>query len=246
MSAAPTDTGTLRTERFENPCPFRMTVDQFRQLGRLRFFGDSRVELLDGEVIEKYPDDPTDPRPRPWRYTREQFYRMGELGFFTGRRVELVRGEVVVMSPVGEPHVTSVSLTADALKAAFGGRHYVRVQAPLSLGTIDPEPDVAVVRGGPRDYTSPPTVALLVVEVADTSLYYDTTTKAEEYATAGIPEYWVIDLANRVMRVYRDPVTLPTGLGATAYRTQLTLGPADRVGPLAAPHASVLVSDLLP
>lgn len=245
MSAAPLSATPL-PHRFENPCPFRMTVDQYRRLGALGFFGDRRTELLDGEVIEKYPDNPADPAPRLFRFTREQFYRMGELGFFDGRRVELVLGEIVVMSPVSEPHVTSVSLTTDALKAAFGGQHYVRVQAPLSLGRIDPEPDVAVVRGGPRDYTAPPTVAILVVEVADSSLHYDTTTKAEEYATAGIPEYWVIDLANRTLLVYRGPLALPSGLGATAYRTHLVLGPADRVSPLAAPHASILVGDLLP
>jgi Uma2 family endonuclease len=215
-------------------------------MGSLGFFDGCRVELLDGEVIEKYPDDPIDPGPRPFRFSREQYYRLGELGVFDGRRVELVRGEIVLMSPINEPHMAGVTLTTDALKTAFGPGHYVRVQGPLNLGTIDPEPDVAVVPGSPRDYAVTPTTALLVVEVADTSFHYDTTTKAEEYATAGIIEYWVLDLVNRQLLVYRDPVPLPAGLGATAYRTRLTFGPTDWVAPLAAPNGPVQVADLLP
>ncbi len=74
----------------------------------------------------------------------------------------------------------------------------------------------------------------------------DTTTKAELYATAGVPDYWVIDLENRQLLIYRDPVALPAGLGATAYRTHLAFGPNDSVSPLAAPTASVKVADLLP
>jgi Uma2 family endonuclease len=230
--------------RFDNPCPFRFTREQYYRLGELGFFTGHRVELLDGEVIEQYPDDPTDPGPRPFRFSREQYYRLGELGIFDGRRVELIRGEIAVMSPINEPHVTGVSLTTDAIRAAFGPGYYIRVQAPLNLGTIDPEPDVAVVPGGPRDYTAPPTTALLVVEVSDTTLYYDTTTKAEEYATAGITDYWVLDVTNHRLLVFRDPV--PVAAGGVAYRTHRVLGPGDAVSPLAAPQATIRVADLLP
>ena len=193
------------SERFENPCPFQFTREQYHRLRELGFFGEQRMELLNGEIIEKYPDDPADKSPRPFRFTREQFFRMGELGFFEGRRVELVYGEVVSLPPVSERHVASVSLATDALKAAFGPTHYVRVQAPLNLGVIDPLPDVAVVPGGPRDYLITPAMALLVVEVTDTTPAHDTTTKAELYATAGVPEYWVIDLEHRQLIVFRDP-----------------------------------------
>jgi Uma2 family endonuclease len=103
-----------------------------------------------------------------------------------------------------------------------------------------------VVAGRFEDYTDHPTTALLIVEVADTTLFDDTTTKAEVYAEAGIQDYWVLDLNGKRLLVFRDPVPLPAGLGATAYRTQLAFGPADRVSPLAAPAGSVLVSDLLP
>lgn len=244
MSTGPNTIASPHESRFENPCPFQFTREQYYRMGELGFFNGCRVELMYGEVIEKYPDDPVDPSPRPFRFTREQYYRMGELGFFDRRHVELIRGEIVVMSPVKEPHVTCVSLATDVLKTAFGAAHYVRVQAPLNLGTTDPEPDLVVVPGRPRDYAAPPTTAVLVVEVADTSLRYDTTTKAEEYATAGVTDYWVVDLISRQLIVFRDPAPIPDG--GAAYRNKKVLNPTDSVSPLAAPNAAIRVADLLP
>jgi hypothetical protein len=111
----------------------------------------------------------------------------------------------------------------------------------------DPLPDLAIVQGSPRDYAGGhPTTAALVVEVSDTTLRIDLTEKAERYPTALIADYWVLDLTARQLRVLRNPKQLPKGLGATAYSTQLTFGPTDRLAPLAAPQSSVLVGDLLP
>jgi Uma2 family endonuclease len=89
---------------------------------------------------------------------------------------------------------------------------------------------------------------LLLVEVADTTLAYDTTTKTELYATANVPEYWVLDVVNCELHVFRDPqpLPLPTELAATAYRVHDVLGPNDTVSPLGAPNATIRVSDLLP
>lgn len=111
----------------------------------------------------------------------------------------------------------------------------------------DPGPDLAVVSGSRRDLADrQATSAVLIVEVADSSLDLDTTTKAELYATAGVPDYWVIDLASRKLLLFRDPVELPAGLGATAYRTRKPLLPDDDVSPLANPAAIVKVRELLP
>ena len=145
------------------------------------------------------------------------------------------------------PHANGVERTDAVIRAAFGTGWRFRIQLPLVLGQhTDPMPDIAVVVGTLTGDPPHPTAAALVVEVSDTTLAVDTTEKAELYATAGIADYWVLDLTNRRLLVFRDPVALPAGLGATAYKTQLTLNPADRVSPLAAPTASVLVSDLLP
>jgi Uma2 family endonuclease len=174
---------------------------------------------------------------------------MGRLGYFDGKRVELIFGEAVEMSPIGWPHAISVDLVAEALRAAFAQGHYVRVQQPFTAPGVkvgsEPQPDAAVIPGTPRNYTDHPTVAALIVEVADTTLANDTTTKAELYATAGIADYWVLDVDNRQLHVFRDPQHNAT-LGVTAYQTHRVLTPTDHVSPLAAPAASILVSDLLP
>jgi Uma2 family endonuclease len=188
--------------------------------------------------------------PRPFRFTRDQYYEMGRLGYFNGKRVELIYGEIIEMSPINWPHALGVKLVADALAAAFGGGYWVSSQQPFWIPNTTPaslpQPDAVVVPGSPRAYTDHPTVAALLVEVSEATLFYDTTTKAELYATAGVPEYWVLDVDNRQLHVFRDPAALPATLGATAYQTHLTLAPTDHVSPLAAPHASIPVSDLLP
>jgi Uma2 family endonuclease len=110
----------------------------------------------------------------------------------------------------------------------------------------DPFPDLAVMGGARTFSTTHPTTAELVIEVADTSLREDLSEKAERYATAGVADYWVLDIVNRQLHVLRNPQPLAKGLGATAYRDQTVLGPADRISPLAAPTGSILVGDLLP
>jgi Uma2 family endonuclease len=188
--------------------------------------------------------------PKPWRWTREQYYELDRQGFFDGKRVELIRGEIVEMSPINWPHALGVKLASDALARAFAAGHWVNAQHPISLsGTVpgsEPQPDVAVIPGSPRDYTNHPTRAALVVEIADSTLNYDTTTKAELYATAGVPEYWVLDVTGRQLIVFRDPQPLPAPLGAVAYQDRRTLSPGDGVSPLGAPSVTVAVADLLP
>jgi Uma2 family endonuclease len=187
---------------------------------------------------------------QPLRFTREQYYKLGELGLFDGKRVELIFGEVVEMSPVNWPHALAVALVTDAVAVAFATGFWLSIQQPFAVPGItpgsEPQPDVAVIPGAKRNYTDHPAVAALLVEVADTTLSKDTTTKAELYATANVADYWVLDVVNRELHVFRDPQPLPTGLGVVAYKTHLTLGPTDSLSPLAAPTAAVRVADLLP
>lgn len=185
--------------------------------------------------------------PRP-PITREQYYELGRQGYFAGRRVELIHGEIVEMSPQGWPHAVGKSKIADTLRVAFAGVGTVMEQTPHPTADSDPEPDVRVIPGRYEDYTDHPTTALLLVEVADTTLAYDLTTKAELYATAGVADYWVLDVLNRQLHVLRNPqpLPLPTELVATAYQTHDVLGPNDSVSPLAAPASTIRVGDLLP
>jgi Uma2 family endonuclease len=184
------------------------------------------------------------------RFTRDQYRTMAEHGFFDGRNVCLLRGEVIEMAAMKEPHVSGVSAVSHALRVAFGVGFHVRVQAPLDVQTAnDPEPDVVVVPGDFRTYRDSPTAppaadALIIVEVAHTTLDQDITTKAEVYATAGIADYWVVDVENNRLLVFRDPQ--PIAAGGVAYRTRLTRYAGDTITPLAAPNVPIPVADLLP
>jgi Uma2 family endonuclease len=184
----------------------------------------------------------------PYRWTITEYRRLGSLGLFDDVKVMLIDGEIFTMVMPNPPHDVALNLTFQYLLAACPAGHHVRNQQGIDIGTrTDPGPDLAIVPGSIRDYTTrTPTAAVMIVEVADTTLFKDTTTKAEWYATAKVPEYWVVDVDNRRLLVYRDPEPLPAGLGATAYRTHLTYGPNDTIAPLAAPNAAVKVADLLP
>ncbi|MBI5482735.1 MAG: Uma2 family endonuclease [Deltaproteobacteria bacterium] len=179
--------------------------------------------------------------PRRRRFTRAEYERMVDADVLgPDDRVELIEGEILVMSPEQSRHAAAIDVAAEALRHAFGPRATVRVQHPLALGPeSEPEPDLAVVSGSPRDYAdSHPTTALLVVEVADTSLATDRTTKALLYARAGIADYWIVNLPGRGLEVHRQPG--PDGYGAVE-----RLSPAGHVTPLGAPGATILVADLL-
>jgi Uma2 family endonuclease len=194
------------------------------------------------------PPAPTYPRPLIHRWTVTEFNRMGDMGWFEGKRAFLLDGVIMEQGPMDPLHANALGLVLFALQAAFGPGWWIRGQSPLNIDEHnDPLPDYAVVPGGPRDYAGVhPTTAALVVEVADTTLQTDLTEKAERYATANVADYWVLDLNARQLHVFRNPRPLHPGLGATAYRTHDVLGAADRVSPLAAPTASILVGDLLP
>jgi len=114
--------------------------------------------------------------------------------FQPGDRVELVGGQLVVREPQGSPHAVAVQLAEDALRVAFGPGWVVRVQMPVALDDeSEPEPDVAVVPGTARDYRhGHPTHAVLVVEVAESSLRRDREDKGGLYARAGIADYWIV------------------------------------------------------
>jgi hypothetical protein len=186
------------------------------------------------------------PQPGQKKWTRKQFQYLGDLGMFEGCRAMLIRGDIWEEGPMDPPHATGLSKVTRYLFRTFPDIPHVRVQMPIDCGAdTEPHPDLAVVPGGPDDYaTAHPTQAELVVEIADSSLQFDLTTKAELYATAGFREYWVLDVTGRVLHVLRDPG--PLAPGGVSYRDQRVLSLADSVSPLAAPSAIIPVADLLP
>lgn len=186
--------------------------------------------------------------PRRYRFTNDDFIEMSKAGLFADQRVILIDGEFIHTPPPIPPHDTALSLTDYALREMFRVGHYVRVQTgfPTDLES-NPMPDLAVVTGSPRDYAAAhPRVAILIVEVADTSLTMDTKTKPFLYAAAGVPEYWVIDVNTPELIVFRDPTPDAAAPYGFRYADRKVLAPADSVTPLAAPTATVRVADLLP
>jgi len=162
---------------------------------------------------------------RTKRWTRLEYERLVNLGGFQpGDRVELVGGQLV------------------------GPDWNVDQQLPVALDDeSEPEPDVSVVSGGPRDYlASHPTRPVLIVEVAEASLAFDREHKGSLYARAQVADYWIVNLVDRVLEVSREPVQAPAAAYGWQYGALLRLGPTDFIAPLASPHARIAVADLLP
>ncbi len=180
--------------------------------------------------------------PRAICWDRQVYYRLAEQGWFEGRRVQLIDGEIIEMSPQRHPHSAAIELVRRALESVFPGSWWIRDQLPLSLSmTSDPEPDLAVVPGSPRDYSDHPSAAHLVVEVADMTLAFDKSRKLRLYAAAGIPEYWIVDLTKRRVLVFRQP-----SIESQQYALKTICGEADSLTPLSAPQRSIRIADILP
>ena len=195
---------------------------------------------------------------RRWR--RAEYDRLVDLGMFVGERLELLDGVLVVREPQGSGHAAVVVHVGQVLSSAFGSGWHARLQAPLALSDdSEPEPDVAIVAGAALDYVNAhPGTAALIVEVADASLRLDRRFKAELYARARVPEYWIVNLVDRAIEVHREPVAVTDIAGDreresvhdavfdARYRSVLVVRPPDVLTPLAAPAARIPAADLLP
>jgi Uma2 family endonuclease len=176
------------------------------------------------------------------RWSRAEYERMAAAGVLEPDvRLELIDGEVLRMPPQSTRHFTAIRLAEQRLGAVFTAGHDVRSQGPLALdGHSEPEPDIAVVRGSPRDYAdNHPVAAVLILEIADSSLGFDRIAKKRLYARNGVPEYWILDLNGGALEVYRDPK-------GDDFLSKQTIGRDGGIAPLAAPDTLVAVADLLP
>lgn len=190
---------------------------------------------LDSEIDADSPD-----APRVHKWTKEEYYRLAELGFFEGKRTELIEGEIIEMPTMKSPHATAVSLTDEVLRELFAHDFAVRSQLPLDFGEDEVVPDIAIVKGKTRDYKEAhPKTAILVVEVADTTLWHDRNRKLKLYALHAVPEYWIVNIAARCLEVYRRPVE-------NGYKDFSVFEADELVSPLPKPDAQIRVADLLP
>jgi Uma2 family endonuclease len=144
------------------------------------------------------------------RFTRKEYHRMAEVGILgEDDRIELIRGEIVEMAPIGPRHSAFVDNLTRLLVRRLPDDAIVRVAGPVALADdTEPQPDLTVLRRRAVPYKEREAWAedaVLVIEVADSSLAYDRSTKRQLYAEAGIPEYWVVDGALEGIEVHRDP-----------------------------------------
>jgi len=200
---------------------------------------------MNAQLVEEVTHSP---QRRLW--SADEFERAGELGLFgPEERLELIEGEVISkVAPQLTPHTTAFSLTEASLRGLIPTTYYLRTQSPLNLGPNSrPEPDIAVVPGGPRNYmASHPTTAALIVEIADSSLKLDRHAKASLYARSAVPEYWIVNILDRVLEVHREPIAMEDQPYGFHYRSITRHSPSDKVSPLIAPEHAILVSDILP
>lgn len=187
-------------------------------------------------------------RPEVRRFTRAEYYRMAEAGLFEGEHVELVNGKIVCISRQGSKHSLAVTLITRLLVSTFGPEFAVRVQLPLALTKrSEVEPDFAILRGDPRLFADEhPSTADRVIEVAESSLAYDRTTKASLYAKAGVTEYWIVDLVNGQLEVRRDPKLMTQPKRKHLHTYSRLYAPDESVSPLIAPSLELSVRELLP
>jgi Uma2 family endonuclease len=186
---------------------------------------------------------------RTRRWTRAQYERLADLGVFgEDEPLELIGGQLIVAEPKGNPHAVAVGLASEALREAFGSGWAVRVQDPVALDDeSEPEPDVAVVAGSHRDYLSGhPARPVLVVEVAESSLQLDREHKGSLYARAGLADYWIVNLVDQQVEIYRVPGPDAAAAYGWRYQSVTILDASASISPLAAPTTRITTSDLLP
>lgn len=178
------------------------------------------------------------------RLTARGYFALVEQGLLDpDDRVELLDGIVVAQPPQTPLHASGIRWVDRALRRALGPEVLLSCQLPLVAGRSSvPEPDMLVLSGRAEDYrTSHPTRALLAVEVADSSLPQDRLTKSRIYAQAAVPDYWIVNLRQRVVEWYRDP-----DAEARVYRESGQASGADALPLAAFPGVVVRAGDLLP
>ena len=167
---------------------------------------------------------------------------MGEVGILKPTDlVELIRGEIVEMSAIGRRHYAFGHNLNQLLAVRLAGRAIVAVQGPIALGDdTEPEPDIAIIRRRPVPYKGREAYAedaLLLIEVAESSLAYDRSTKLRLYAAVGISEYWVVDCVAESVEVHRTP-------DAGGYRDVSRVAGAGTVAVQAFPHVTLTLAEI--
>lgn len=177
-------------------------------------------------------------------WTVEEYHQMAAAGIFhPEERVELIAGKIIRMSAKGTAHTAAVRRTARILRNLLANQAEVYTQDPIQLDDFsEPEPDIAVVRIDPLDYADhhpTPSEIYLIIEVADSSLKYDRETKGKAYAKSGLADYWVLDVNERKLHVFREP-------NQEGYHSEVIFSEEASVSALQFPDVAIALQDMLP
>jgi Uma2 family endonuclease len=181
--------------------------------------------------------------PAPYRFTVKEWHRLGEAGFYTDQGgVELLDGEIIAMSPVGSRYILAILNLTDFFGERNQRRYLVSVNNPVEVDDFsEPLPDFALL---PRSQKSAKRLpfsrdAYLIIEVSETSLAHDRGRKLRKYARSGVPEYWIVNLQQDLIEIYR----LPKG---DEYLEKKIAKVGEMVAPQAFPDMAVAVSEIIP
>ena len=166
-----------------------------------------------------------------WRMSIDTYHQMIEMGAFSrDDEIELIHGYLVKKMPKNRRHakITQILLALIGQLIGVGDGWFLSVQDPITLGDSEPEPDLALIRGNFSDYTNHPGPEDIgiVIEVADSSLEYDTVVKKRLFAQHGIPQYWIVNLLENQIDVFREPFATDDRFG---YRMQTVYLNEDRL-----------------
>lgn len=169
------------------------------------------------------------PIPEPYLLGIEQYHKMLETGILArNQRYELIRGFIYKFMPIGSQHIYKVKKLEGLLEACLADSAVVFTQSPVQfLDDSEPQPDILVVNPPLEHYRERLPQAedvLLIIEVADSTLAFDRSTKTELYAEMGIPEYWIVNLKKQQLEINRNP-----DKEERLYREKLTLGEGEKV-----------------
>ncbi len=240
----------------------RLSLDDYHLLIECGFLHpDEHLELIEGlmylkadwlsaEELQQESDFLLKTKYPLRRFSVEEYHRLIELGILEGTpRIELLDGLLIEMSAFTAYHRTCVHQLYDHLSERIGRRAQVFMQSPITLADqqTEPEPDVVIARSRQDKYVQRhpyPEEVLLVSEVAYSTLESDQKIKGATYAAAGIREYWLWNLQDWQLEVYREPMTL--AVGHAGYRVCTVYLADETIAPLAFPDCTVRVGDILP
>lgn len=176
------------------------------------------------------------------RLSVHDYHRMAESGILQpDERIELLEGQIIQMAAKGTAHRAAVTRIQRLFQAQIGDRVLICLQDPVQLDDYsEPEPDIAILVPDPLDYAEhhpTPAEVYLLIEVSDTTLKFDRERKAPAYARAGIQEYWVLDVNDRKLHVYRSP-------NQDGYQSETILAEELTIAPLAFPECVIAIKEM--